>query len=168
VAVDTTEIELHTEALAKFGKEHPQTLQWLLHNFDAIKNVLDDLDDQDTTNVTNIVNQINEISLTPGPPGPQGEPGTPGTPGSEGPPGPPGPAGVFVPPIPFGDGWVLTHGPGGAFDYFWRDPGEITTTVYAPAQTGDLIPVNEGTDDESTLPEFLLDDDGHVMMVPVA
>lgn len=168
MAVDTSEIELHTAALKKFAAEHKPTLDWLLHNFAAIKQVLDDLDDQDTTNVTNITNIINEISLTPGP---QGDPGPPGAastvPGPQGDPGPPGPPGQFVPPEPYGDGWILVHGPGGAFDYFWKDPSEITVRIYGPAQTGDLIPVNEETVDEALLPEFALGPEGQVMMIPV-
>lgn len=169
MAVDTSEIELHTAALKKFAAEHKPTLDWLLHNFAAIKQVLDDLDDQDTTNITNITNTINEISLTPGPQGPAGPAGAAGAAGATGPEGPTGPAGVFIPPEPYGDGWILTHGPGGAFDYFWRDPREITTTIYAPAQTGDLIIVNETEEYEGDLlPEFLLTDEGAVMMVPVA
>lgn len=168
MAVDTSEIELHTSKLKAFAAEHKPTLDWLLHNFDAIKKVLADLDDQDTTNITEITNIINEISLTPGPQGPAGPAGADGADGGPGPTGPAGPAGVFVPPEPYGDGWILVHGPGGAFDYFWRDPADITTIVYGPAQTGDLIVVNETEEYEGDLlPEFLLTDDGQVMMVPV-
>lgn len=168
MAVNTEEIELFRTQLEKVDKENPGLMRWLHHNFAALKKVLDDLDDQDTTNVTNIINQINEISLTPGPQGDPGVPGIPGEPGEPGPEGPPGPPGAFVPPEPYGDGWILTHGPGGAYDYFWKDPASVVTTIFGPAQTGDLIVVNETEEYEGDLlPEFLLTDDGAIMMVPI-
>ena len=167
MAIDTGEIELYRTQLEKVDKENPGLMRWLHHNFAALKDLLGDLAVQDTTNVTEITNIINTISLTPGPPGPQGDPSTvpgpEGGPGPIGPIGPQGPSGILG--LPNGtDGQVLTHGPGDNSDIFWALP---LSTIYAPAQTGELVAVNEETDEEAILPEFLLSDEGHVMMVPV-
>lgn len=65
------------------------------------------------------------------------------------------------------DGQILTHGPGGNGDFFFADAADVEGLILVPGQTGDLIPVNEGTDDEALLPEFCLDPDGRIIMVSI-
>jgi hypothetical protein len=173
MAINTQEIELHAESLAKFAKDQPQALRWLLHNFDAIKTALDA--GTSATDLSGLQAQITALQATVAalqaevdaiPPSSSFDPSglqaqidnlqdqidaivIP----------------VIPPPFVMPDGLddqVLTHGPGGNGDIFFRDPA-----VFAPLQSGDLIPVNEGEADEAILPEFMLDPDGKIMLVQV-
>lgn len=184
--ISTDEIELHTAALKKFKAEHPQTLDWLLHNFAVIKAGMDtgatevDLTtlqaEIDAAEALIAVLQASLAAL-------QAQVDALGAPADVAaleaaiaalqaavinlqaqinnlPP-------PFV--MPDGtDGQILTHGPGGNSDIFFADQEDVVTTTYAPAQTGDLIPVNEETEDEAILPEFVLSPEGQVMLIPVS
>lgn len=171
MALDTSELELSITGLEKFQKESPKTWAHILHNWDVLKRLLALVPDAfDSTALeaaiadlqaqfdalvipeafdpsailaalADLQAQINAIVIPPFPP-------------------------PFV--MPDGtEGQILTHGPGGNGDFFFASPEEAGI-VFAPAQTGDLIPVNEGTADEAVLPEFVLDDDGKIMMIPVS
>lgn len=178
MAISTGEIELHTAALKleQFGRDNPKTLAWLLTNFAAIVAALGSGSEAvDTTaleasilalqtQLAAMQTQIDGLDA-----------------GSETPPFDPSALvaaiadlqgqidAIVIPPptppftMPPGgtNGQILTHGTGGDGDYFWRRAFQ----GYAPAQTGDVIVVNEGTDEEAELPEFLLDPDGRVMLV---
>lgn len=174
MAIQTNEIELHTESLMKFQKEQPQALRWLLHNFDAIKSALDTaggatdiaaLEAQVAALQTSLTALQAEVDAIPAasafdPSGLQAQidslqdqidaiviPSIP-------------------PPFAMPDGLVdqvLTHGPGGNGDIFFADPAP--GIVYAPGQTGVLVTVNAGDPDESILPEFVLMPDGQIVMV---
>lgn len=147
------EIELSRTQLEKVDAENPGLMRWLHHNFAVIKRLLDtlgvDVEDPDQADLQSQIDaleaEIDAIELTPGP---QGDPGPPGEPGEDSTvPGPQGPRGFQgIPGIPGADG---------------------VNGIWAPLQTGELIIVNEETEEEAILPEFMLDPNGQVMMVKI-
>ena len=176
MVISTDELELHTSIIEKFQQENPKTWAHILHNWDVIKNSL--ASGATATDLTALQTaltalqaeldaleiEVAAIDLTPFDPSAllaaiadlQDQIDAVVIP-------------PFPPPFAMPDGLVdqvLTHGPGGNGDFFFADPA--VGVIYAPAQTGDLIPVNEGTIDEAILPEFALDDDGRIMLIPVA
>lgn len=177
MAIETDEIELSITGIEKFQKENPKTWAHILHNWDAIKTALDsgalstDLSSLQASiaamqiTINALQAQVDAIDTTQfDPSGLQAQidalqaqvdaiviP-------------------LFPPPFAMPDGTngqILTHGPGGNGDFFFADPVDIDNLIYAPAQMEDLVIVNEGTDEEQTLPVFVLDDDGRIMMIPV-
>jgi hypothetical protein len=177
MAVETGEIELHTASLSreKFSEENPNTLLWLLHNFSVISTALTTAATSDDVTAINDAIEAAQAAVAaiqaaidaiviPAPFDPSSlqaqidalEADVAALP----PPTPPFsyPSGT--------NGQVLTHGTLADEVFFAGLPTSVTA-IYAPAQTGDLIPVNEGEADEAVLPEFLLTDDGVIMMVPI-
>lgn len=186
MAIDTDEIELHIASVEKFAVENPRTMAWLLHNFSVIKDGLDS--GSTTTDLTALQAEVDAAelliaALQASLAALEAQVDALDSPADisalE--------AAIAIlqgnvidlqaqidnlpPPfqMPSGsDGQILTHGPGGDGDFFFADPADIEGLVYTLAQSGDLIPVNEGTADEAVLPEFMLDPDGKVMLIPVA